>query len=238
LGVPGLVRSILAGNVVVANAIGNGIGDDKLTYTYVPDLIRYYLGEEPTLPNVDTWRLEDSEARAEVLDRLDELVVKPVDGSGGKGIVIGPAASRAELDALRERLLEDPRGWIAQPVVQLSTIPTLVEEEPESRHVTLRPFALNSGDDAWALPGRLTRVALPRGEMIVNSSRGGGSKDTWVLAADRTAAPGRPATAAQAQETGDEGIEDPTDDSYEEFEDPREEPAEERTSEPDPVRSE
>src|SRR5699024_5002861 len=168
----------------------------------------------------------------------DLLVVKPVDGSGGKGIVIGPAATVEELDALRARLQDDPRGWIAQPVVQLSTIPTLVEEGPEPRHVDLRPFALNSGEDVWVLPGGLTRVALPRGEMIVNSSRGGGSKDTWVLAAQRTAAPGRPATAAQAQETGDEGIEDPTDDSYEEFEDPREEPAEERTSEPDPVRSE
>ncbi|MDN6302518.1 MAG: circularly permuted type 2 ATP-grasp protein, partial [Brachybacterium sp.] len=190
LGVPGLVRAVLAGNVVVANGIGNGIGDDKLTYTYVPDLIRYYLCEEPILPNVDTWRLEESESRAEVLDRLEELVVKPVDGSGGKGIVIGPAATTEELDALRARLQDDPRGWIAQPVVQLSTIPTLVEEGPEPRHVDLRPFALNSGDDVWVLPGGLTRVALPRGEMIVNSSRGGGYKDTWVLAAERTASTG------------------------------------------------
>jgi uncharacterized circularly permuted ATP-grasp superfamily protein len=183
LGVPGLVRAVLAGTVVLANAIGNGIADDKLTYTYVPDLIRYYLGEEPVLPNVDTWRLEDPQAREEVLDRLDELVVKPVDGSGGKGIVIGPSASAQELDALRERLRADPRGWIAQPVVQLSTIPTLVEDGPEPRHADLRPFALNGGDDVWVLPGGLTRVALPRGEMIVNSSRGGGSKDTWVVAA-------------------------------------------------------
>lgn len=184
LGVPGLVRSILAGNVVVANAIGNGLGDDKLTYTYVPDMIRYYLGEEPVLPNVDTWRLEEPQSRAEVLDRLDELVVKPVDGSGGKGIVIGPAATAEELSDLRSRLEQDPRGWIAQPVVQLSTIPTLVEEGPDPRHVDLRPFALNSGDDVWVLPGGLTRVALPKGEMIVNSSRGGGSKDTWVLASE------------------------------------------------------
>ncbi len=236
LGVPGLVRAILAGNVVVANAIGNGIGDDKLTYTYVPDLIRYYLSEEPILPNVDTWRLEEPDSLAEVLDRLDELVVKPVDGSGGKGIVIGPAASRKELEALRERLIADPRGWIAQPVVQLSTIPTLVEEGPEPRHVDLRPFALNSGDDVWVLPGGLTRVALPRGEMIVNSSRGGGSKDTWVLAPERDAAAG-PAAQAQAQAQEDEGIEDPMDDSYDEFEDPREEQAEERAPEPDPVTS-
>src|SRR5690625_5034271 len=181
LGVPGLVRSILAGNVVVANAIGNGVADDKLTYTYLPELTRYYLGQEPILPNVDTWRLEDPDSLAEVLDRLDELVVKPVDGSGGKGIVIGPAADRNELEALRERLLADPRGWIAQPLVQLSTVPTLVEDGPEPRHVDLRPFALNSGDEVWVLPGGLTRVALPEGEMVVNSSRGGGSKDTWVL---------------------------------------------------------
>src|SRR5699024_6376399 len=157
----------------------------------LPDLIRYYLGQEPILPNVDTWRLEEPDSLAEVLDRLEELVVKPVDGSGGKGIVIGPAATAEELSVLRERLRADPRGWLAQPVVQLSTIPTLVEEGPEPRHVDLRPFALNSGgDEIWVLPGGLTRVALPRGEMIVNSSRGGGSKDTWVLAPERSAGPG------------------------------------------------
>ncbi|WP_442878555.1 circularly permuted type 2 ATP-grasp protein [Brachybacterium sp. J153] len=236
LGVPGLVRAILAGSVVVANAIGNGIGDDKLTYTYVPDLVRYYLSEEPILPNVDTWRLEEPESLAEVLDRLDELVVKPVDGSGGKGIVIGPAASPAELDALRERLRADPRGWIAQPVVQLSTIPTLVEDGPEPRHVDLRPFALNSGDDVWVLPGGLTRVALPRGEMIVNSSRGGGSKDTWVLAPERSA-PGAGPTAGEvpSADFAEEGIEDPTDLDGDEFDDPREEAAEPSVREPAPV---
>jgi hypothetical protein len=158
-----------------------------------------------------------------------------VDGSGGKGIVIGPSATREELDALRTRLQADPRGWIAQPVVQLSTIPTLVEEGPEPRHVDLRPFALNSGDDVWVLPGGLTRVALPRGEMIVNSSRGGGSKDTWVLAAARR--DGAAGTAADVVEEGDEGIEDPTDDTYDEFDDPREEQAEEGAREPDPVTS-
>ncbi len=234
LGVPGLVRSVLAGNVVLANGIGNGIADDKLTYTYVPDLIRYYLAEEPILPNVDTWRLEEPDSLAEVLDRLEELVVKPVDGSGGKGIVIGPSASRQELDALRERLRADPRGWIAQPVVRLSTVPTLVEEGPEPRHVDLRPFALNSGEDVWVLPGGLTRVALPRGEMIVNSSRGGGSKDTWVLAAERRG--GAAGAAADAAGQGDEGIEDPTDDSRDQFDDPREEHSEEIV-EPDPVTS-
>ena len=235
LGVPGLVRAVLAGNVVLANALGNGIADDKLTYTYVPDLVRYYHDEEPILRNVDTWRLEEPDSLAEVLDRLAELVVKPVDGSGGKGIVIGPAATAGELDALRERLRADPRGWIAQPVVQLSTIPTLVEDGPEPRHVDLRPFALNSGEDVWVLPGGLTRVALPRGEMIVNSSRGGGSKDTWVLAAARPAAPA--GTASGAGEEIDEGIEDPTDDSRDQFDDPLGEETEERASEPDPVTS-
>ena len=181
LGVPGLVNAVRTGGVTLANAIGNGVADDKLIYTYVPDLIKYYLREEPILPNVETWRLEDDRAREEVLDRLAELVIKPVDGSGGKGIVIGPRATRAELDALRHRVTEDPRGWIAQPVVQLSTVPTLIEDCLEPRHVDLRPFAVNSGDDVWVLPGGLTRVALPAGELVVNSSQGGGSKDTWVL---------------------------------------------------------
>lgn len=181
LGAPGLMLAARLGNVTIANAIGNGVADDKLVYTYVPDLIRYYLGEEPILPNVDTWRLEEPEALAEVLDRLDELVVKPVDGSGGKGLVVGPDASKETLADLRRTLQADPRGWIAQPVVQLSTIPTLVEEGFRPRHADLRPFAVNDGDDVWVLPGGLTRVALPEGQLVVNSSQGGGSKDTWVL---------------------------------------------------------
>jgi len=131
---------------------------------------------------VDTFRLEEKEAREHVLDRLDELVVKPVDGSGGKGLVIGPDASREELDALRKRIITDPRGWIAQPVLQLSTVPTLSGDKFGPRHVDLRPFAVNDGDDVWVLPGGLTRVALKEGSLIVNSSQGGGSKDTWVLA--------------------------------------------------------
>ncbi|MBK5250730.1 MAG: circularly permuted type 2 ATP-grasp protein, partial [Actinomycetales bacterium] len=174
-----------AGAVTIANAVGNGVADDKLVYTYVPDLIRYYLGEDPILANVDTWRLEDPEALAEVLDRLDELVVKPVDGSGGEGIIIGPAASRDELDAARTKLLEDPRGWIAQPVVQLSTVPTLAGASLRPRHVDLRPFAVNDGENVWVLPGGLTRVALAEGQLVVNSSQGGGSKDTWVVGAAR-----------------------------------------------------
>ncbi|OMH33036.1 circularly permuted type 2 ATP-grasp protein [Tersicoccus sp. Bi-70] len=181
LGCPGLVNAARAGNVTIANAIGNGVADDKLIYSYLPDLIRYYRGEEPIIPNVDTFRLGEDAAREEVLDRLDELVVKPVDGSGGKGIVIGPAATREELDALRTRILADPRGWIAQPVLQLSTVPTMAGDRFGPRHVDLRPFAVNDGDDVWVLPGGLTRVALTEGSLIVNSSQGGGSKDTWVV---------------------------------------------------------
>jgi uncharacterized circularly permuted ATP-grasp superfamily protein len=184
LGSPGLMLAARLGNVTIANAVGNGVADDKLVYTYLPDLIRYYLSEEPLIPNVDTWRLEDPGALEEVLDRLDELVVKPVDGSGGKGLVVGPAASPRELDELRKRLIADPRGWIAQPVVQLSTIPTLVDEGMRPRHADLRPFAVNDGKDVWVLPGGLTRVALPEGELVVNSSQGGGSKDTWVVGKD------------------------------------------------------
>jgi len=184
LGSPGLLLAARLGNVTIANAVGNGVADDKLVYTYLPDLIRYYLAEDPLIPNVDTWRLEEPGALAEVLDRLDELVVKPVDGSGGKGLVVGPAASKKELDELRARLIADPRGWIAQPVVQLSTIPTLVDAGMRPRHADLRPFAVNDGKDVWVLPGGLTRVALPEGELVVNSSQGGGSKDTWVVGQD------------------------------------------------------
>lgn len=181
LGTPGIMLAARLGNVTIANAVGNGVADDKLVYTYVPDFIRYYLGEEPILPNVDTWRLEEPEALAEVLDRLQELVVKPVDGSGGKGLIIGPDATKRELAELRARLLADPRGWIAQPVIQLSTIPTLVEDGLRPRHVDLRPFAVNDGKEVWVLPGGLTRVALGEGKLVVNSSQGGGSKDTWVI---------------------------------------------------------
>lgn len=185
LGCAGLLNAARAGSVTLANAVGNGVADDKLLYTYVPDLTRYYLGEEPVLANVDTWRCEEPDHLAEVLDRLDELVVKPVDGSGGKGIVIGPQASRVQLDALRQRLRADPRGWIAQPVVALSTVPTLIGDELAPRHVDLRPFAVHDGEDVWVLPGGLTRVALGEATLIVNSSQGGGSKDTWVVS-DRT----------------------------------------------------
>ena len=209
LGVPGLVNAVRTGGVTLANAIGNGVADDKLIYTYVPDLIKYYLREEAIIANVDTWRLEDDEAREEVLDRLEELVVKPVDGSGGKGIVIGPRATKSELDALRLRVTEDPRGWIAQPVVQLSTVPTLIEDCLLPRHVDLRPFAVNNGEDIWVLPGGLTRVALPEGELVVNSSQGGGSKDTWVLSPSSHRSSGRGPT--EHTEDADDHVEPQTD---------------------------
>ncbi|MCS0499984.1 circularly permuted type 2 ATP-grasp protein [Protaetiibacter mangrovi] len=200
LGSPGLMMAARLGNVTIANAIGNGVADDKLVYTYLPDLIRYYLSEEPILPNVQTWRLEEPGALEEVLDRLDELVVKPVDGSGGKGLVVGPDASKDQLDELRTRLQRDPRGWIAQPVVQLSTIPTLVDDGLRPRHADLRPFAVNDGSDIWVLPGGLTRVALPEGQLVVNSSQGGGSKDTWVVGTDPLSSPGHDIQALVAEQ--------------------------------------
>ncbi|WNB87115.1 circularly permuted type 2 ATP-grasp protein [Cellulomonas sp. ATA003] len=184
VGCPGLLNAARSGSVTIANAVGNGVADDKLLYTYVPELIRYYLGEEPVLPNVDTFRLEDPEQRGHVLDNLDRMVVKPVDGSGGYGLVIGPTASDQQLAELRTAVLADPRAWIAQPVVRLSTAPTLTDDGFAPRHVDLRPFAVNDGERIWVLPGGLTRVALPEGSLVVNSSQGGGSKDTWVLADD------------------------------------------------------
>lgn len=187
LGTPGLMAAAREGKVSLANAVGNGLADDKLMYTYVPDLIRYYLGQEPIIDNVPTWRLEEPEALAEVLDRLDELVVKPVDGAGGKGIMIGPDASAEERNAMASRLRADPRGWIAQPLVVLSTLPTLVGDGVRPRHADLRPFAVNHSGTVNVLPGGLTRVALPEGELVVNSSQGGGSKDTWVVDGVRVA---------------------------------------------------
>jgi uncharacterized circularly permuted ATP-grasp superfamily protein len=188
VGCPGLLNAARAGQVTLANAVGNGVADDKLVYTYVPDLVRYYLGEEPLLDNVETHRLDDPDERAWVLEHLEELVLKPVDGSGGKGIVIGPDATAAELTELRLAVMEHPRQWIAQRVVQLSTAPTLCEGTLAPRHLDLRPFSVNSGDGIWVLPGGLTRVALGEGKLVVNSSQGGGSKDTWVLAPAGTVA--------------------------------------------------
>ncbi len=182
IGCPGIVNAARFGNVTLANALGNGVADDKLVYTYVPDMISYYLGEEPVLPNVGTYRLEDADQLRYALDRLDRLVFKPVDGSGGYGLVIGPTADDEELDRTRQALLANSRGWVAQEVVQLSTSPTHVGESLQPRHIDLRPFAVNGGERVWVVPGGLTRVALREGSLVVNSSQGGGSKDTWVLA--------------------------------------------------------
>jgi uncharacterized circularly permuted ATP-grasp superfamily protein len=182
LGVAGILNAARAGNVVISSAVGNGVGDDKLVYTYVPTMIEYYLGEKPQLANVDTYRCWLDDEREEVLDRVAELVIKPVEGSGGYGIVFGPDANEKELAAITKKIQTDPRGWIAQPVMQLSTVPTQISDSLAPRHVDLRPFAVNDGDEVWVLPGGLTRVALPEGSLVVNSSQGGGSKDTWVLA--------------------------------------------------------
>jgi uncharacterized circularly permuted ATP-grasp superfamily protein len=216
LGVAGLLNAARARNVVISSAVGNGVGDDKLIYTYVPTIIDYYLGEKPLLANVDTFRCWLDDEREEVLDRIDELVIKPVEGSGGYGIVFGPDASDKELAASAKKVRSDPRGWIAQPVVQLSTVPTQIGDCLAPRHVDLRPFAVNDGDDVWVLPGGLTRVALTEGSLVVNSSQGGGSKDTWVLAS-RASAPDRELAAAEvvrslpreprAQSTGEVGTE-------------------------------
>lgn len=185
LGSPGIIAAARLGNVTIANAVGNGVADDKLVYTYMPALTRYYLGEDQIIENVKTWRLEEPDSLEEVLDNLEKLVVKPVDGSGGKGLVVGPDASAKQLDDLRKKLTKDPRGWIAQPVVNFSTIPTLTEAGLRPRHADLRPFAVNDGSDVWVLPGGLTRVALAEGQLVVNSSQGGGSKDTWVVGSDK-----------------------------------------------------
>ena len=189
IGCPGIINAARAGHVTISNAVGNGVADDKLVYTYVPDLIRYYLDEEPLLPNVESYRLDDPDMLGWVLGALGELVLKPVDGAGGHGIVIGPRATRAELAALRRRVVADPRGWVAQRPVALSTSPVLIGENVAPRHIDLRPFAINDGRDVWLLPGGLTRVALPEGELVVNSSQGGGSKDTWVLTPRRSPTP-------------------------------------------------
>jgi len=189
VGSPGILNAARAGNVTIANAIGNGVADDKLTYTYVPALIEYYLGERPLLPNVTTYRLDDPDVRSECLARLDQLVLKPVEGSGGTGIVIGPHASDAELDAVRGRIEAEPRAWIAQDLVLLSTSPAQVDDRLLPRHIDLRPFAVNDGEQIQVLPGGLTRVALREGSLVVNSSQGGGSKDTWVLTSPPSRAP-------------------------------------------------
>jgi uncharacterized circularly permuted ATP-grasp superfamily protein len=180
LGVPGLLSVYRSGGVTVANAMGTGVADDKSVYPYVPDIIRFYLGEEPILNNVPTYMLRDAEDRKYVLDNLADLVVKEVHGSGGYGMLVGPTSTKEEIEKYRERILKAPNGFIAQPTLSLSTCPTYVDQGVAPRHVDLRPYVL-SGEDVTVVPGGLTRVALVEGSLVVNSSQGGGTKDTWVL---------------------------------------------------------
>ncbi len=180
LGVPGVFNAYRAGNVVIANAPGTGIADDKAVYAYVPRLIRYYLSEEPILENVETFLCREPKVLAHVLANLDRLVVKAVGESGGYGMLIGCHASKAEREAFAQKLKAEPENYIAQPTIQLSTAPCFVDGGIEARHVDLRPFVLH-GERTTVVPGALTRVALKRGSLVVNSSQGGGSKDTWVL---------------------------------------------------------
>jgi uncharacterized circularly permuted ATP-grasp superfamily protein len=181
LGVPGLLAAYRAGNVAVANAMGTGVADDKSTYPFVPEMIRFYLGEEPILRNVPTWQLRKADDLSYALDHLPELVVKEVQGSGGYGMLVGPAATRAEIDTFRSRIRENPGNYIAQPTLALSTCPTFVAKGIAPRHLDLRPFVL-CGRECKLVPGGLTRVALNEGSLVVNSSQGGGTKDTWVVA--------------------------------------------------------
>ena len=181
LGVPGLIGAWRAGNVTLANAVGTGVADDKAVYAYMPRIIRFYLGEDAILPNVETHICGDKEGLDYTLANLASLVIKPVGESGGYGITIGPRASVAELDLARAALLADPANWISQKLIDLSVAPTLTTGGLQPRHLDLRPFAI-TGRDTWVLPGGLSRVAMKEGSLIVNSSQGGGSKDTWVLA--------------------------------------------------------
>jgi uncharacterized circularly permuted ATP-grasp superfamily protein len=180
LGVPGLVRAYAKGNVALANAIGNGVADDKGIYPFVPDMIRFYLSEEPILGQVQTWVCARDEDRAYTLEHLGELVVKSVNEAGGYGMLIGPQASRRERQEFGERIRANPRNFIAQPRIELSTCPTWTPKGVAPRRVDLRPYVV-TGTDTWVLPGGLTRVALVEGSYVVNSSQGGGSKDTWIL---------------------------------------------------------
>ena len=181
LGVPGVLRAYHAGNVTLANAIGTGVADDKSIYPYVPEMIRFYLGEEPKLNNVPTYMCRKTDELAYVLDHLAELVVKEVHGAGGYGMLVGPASTKEQIEHFRTLLIARPDGYIAQPTLALSNCPTFVEEGIAPRHIDLRPFVLSSGDCVNMVPGGLTRVALTKGSLVVNSSQGGGTKDTWVL---------------------------------------------------------
>jgi uncharacterized circularly permuted ATP-grasp superfamily protein len=180
LGAAGLFSAYRAGNVTLANALGTGVADDKAVYAYVPKIIRYYLDQDPVLGNVETMLMSVDAERRHVVDRLEEYVVKAVGESGGYGMLIGPHSSREQRDVMRAQILADPRNYIAQPVLSLSTAPCFIDGQIQPRHVDLRPYVL-FGEKTTIVPGGLTRVALRKGSLVVNSSQGGGSKDTWVL---------------------------------------------------------
>jgi uncharacterized circularly permuted ATP-grasp superfamily protein len=180
LGAAGLFNAYRAGNVVICNAPGTGVADDKAVYAYVPEIIRYYLGEDAILPNIETYLCREPSQLSHVLANLDKLVVKAVGASGGYGMLVGPHATQAQREEFAVALRADPSNYIAQPTIQLSTAPCLIDHAVEARHVDLRPFIL-SGEKIVVTPGALTRVALKKGSLVVNSSQGGGSKDTWVL---------------------------------------------------------
>ena len=184
LGVPGLIAAYAAGNVAIINAPGNGIADDKAIYSYMPEIVRFYSGGEPKLPNVETWRCREPEALRYTLDHLDELVVKLVDGSGGYGMLVGPTSSKAEIEAFRAVLVAEPHRYIAQPTLALSTVPTMADKGFAPRHVDFRPFVLSGRRGVQVVTGGLTRVALKEGSLVVNSSQGGGTKDSFVLMDD------------------------------------------------------
>src|SRR6202161_1877388 len=185
LGVPGLFNAYRAGNVSLANAIGTGLADDKAVYAYVPEIIRFYMSEEPILPNVETYLMTDKSQRQRVLANLEAMVVKAVAESGGYGMLMGPQSTKQQREESRARIIADPRNYIAQPTLELSCAPCLIDGEVESRHIDLRPYIL-MGEKVTLVPGGLTRVALRKGSLVVNSSQGGGSKDTWVLRSGST----------------------------------------------------
>jgi uncharacterized circularly permuted ATP-grasp superfamily protein len=197
LGCPGLIEAYRKGHVTICNAVGTGVADDKSIYPYVPKMIEFYLGEKPILNNVPTFMCRNKEDLAYTLANLKELVVKEVHGAGGYGMLVGPAATHGEIEDFRKALLANPSGYIAQPTLSLSSCPTFVESGIAPRHIDLRPYVL-SGKTVQMVPGGLTRVALKEGSLVVNSSQGGGTKDTWVLEGEMT--PPKPA-ASQSQST-------------------------------------
>ena len=181
LGVPGLMRAWSKGNVALVNAPGAGVADDKVVYAYVPEMIKYYLGEEAKLANVPTFKCLDPKECDHVIKNIDKLVVKPANESGGYGLLIGPKSTKKEQEACIAQIKADPRNWVAQPTLDLSTVPTFDGNKPDGRHTDLRPFILSSGKDTQVTTGGLTRVAMVKGSLVVNSSQGGGSKDTWIV---------------------------------------------------------